>query len=76
MAAAPVVVELFTSQGCSSYPPADDLVAEPARMRQDVLPLSLHVTYWDRLGWKDPFSLPAATERQQRILGTAMLAVH
>jgi hypothetical protein len=60
----PVVVELFTSQGCSSCPPANAYLNELARDRTDVLPLAFHVTYWDRLGWKDPFSLSAATERQ------------
>jgi hypothetical protein len=62
----PVVVELFTSQGCSSCPPANAYLNELARDRRDVLPLGFHVTYWDRLGWKDPFSLTAATERQDR----------
>jgi hypothetical protein len=62
----PVVVELFTSQGCSSCPPANAYLNELARDRRDVLPLAFHVTYWDRLGWKDPFSLQAATERQDR----------
>jgi hypothetical protein len=60
----PVVVELFTSQGCSSCPPANAYLNELARDRADVLPLAFHVTYWDRLGWKDPFSLSAATDRQ------------
>lgn len=60
----PVVVELFTSQGCSSCPPANAYLNEMVRDRRDVLALAFHVTYWDRLGWKDPFSLQAATERQ------------
>ncbi|SFI86091.1 DUF1223 domain-containing protein [Albimonas pacifica] len=57
------VVELFTSQGCSSCPPADELLAELAA-RPDVLALSLHVDYWDYLGWKDAFAMPAFTKRQ------------
>jgi hypothetical protein len=61
----PVVVELFTSQGCSSCPPANAFLNEISRARSDVLPLAFHVTYWDRLGWKDPFSLEAATMRQE-----------
>ena len=59
-----VVVELFTSQGCSSCPPANAFLNELARTDTDVLPLAFHVTYWDRLGWKDPFSLREATARQ------------
>lgn len=62
----PVVVELFTSQGCSSCPPADAYLIELSKGRHDVLPLAFHVTYWDQLGWKDPFSLPSATERQNQ----------
>ena len=62
----PVVVELFTSQGCSSCPPANAFLNELSRDRRDILPLAFHVTYWDRLGWKDPFSLEAATQRQDR----------
>jgi hypothetical protein len=60
----PVVVELFTSQGCSSCPPANAYLNELSKGRRDVLPLAFHVTYWDRLGWKDPFSMEAATQRQ------------
>jgi hypothetical protein len=60
----PVVVELFTSQGCSSCPPADAYLSELSSNRSDVLPLAFHVTYWNNLGWKDPFSLDAATQRQ------------
>ena len=60
----PVVVELFTSQGCNSCPPANAFLNELSKQRRDVIALAFHVTYWDRLGWKDPFSLEAATQRQ------------
>ncbi len=62
-AAHPAVVELFTSQGCSSCPPANANVAALAG-RPDVLALSFGVTYWDQLGWKDTFARPEFTERQ------------
>ena len=62
--AGPVVVELFTSQGCSSCPPADAFLADLAG-RRDVLALSFHVTYWNGLGWADPYALQAATDRQR-----------
>jgi hypothetical protein len=65
----PVVVELFTSQGCSSCPPADalihDIANDPA-MRGRVIPLAFHVDYWDSLGWRDPFSSAEWTQRQAR----------
>jgi hypothetical protein len=59
----PVVVELFTSEGCSSCPPADALLNTFVE-RRDVLPLAFHVTYWNALGWRDPYSFEAATSRQ------------
>ena len=59
-----VVVELFTSQGCSSCPPADANVLALSD-RPNVLALSFAVTYWDQLGWKDTFARPAFTERQK-----------
>ena len=67
---APLVVELFTSQGCSSCPAADHLLSKIARdggaNGRAVIPLSFHVDYWNDLGWADPFSLPAWTERQRQ----------
>ena len=62
--AQPTVVELFTSQGCSSCPPADALLGEVAR-KPNVVALAYHVDYWDELGWKDRFSMPEATQRQR-----------
>lgn len=59
-----VVLELFTSQGCSSCPPADALLARLAE-RKDVLALSLPITYWDMLGWKDTLASEANTRRQK-----------
>ncbi len=60
----PLVVELFTSEGCSSCPSADALLARYAG-EGDVLLLSEHVDYWDRLGWKDRFASPAFSARQE-----------
>ncbi|SNT74308.1 DUF1223 domain-containing protein [Paracoccus seriniphilus] len=64
IAALPVVVELFTSQGCSSCPPADAMIARLSE-RRDILPLSFHVDYWDYLGWTDSFARPEFTDRQE-----------
>ncbi|TMJ30847.1 MAG: DUF1223 domain-containing protein [Alphaproteobacteria bacterium] len=60
----PWAVELFTSQGCSSCPPADALLGTLAR-RPDIVALSFHVDYWDYIGWKDRFASKATTERQR-----------
>ncbi len=62
-----VVLELFTSQGCSSCPPADQaLQALTAKAGQDIYALSFHVDYWNRLGWQDPFSTKQFTDRQRQ----------
>ena len=62
--ATPVVLELFTSQGCSSCPPADALLGRLTR-RPEVIALAWHVDYWDHLGWRDKFASRTATARQQ-----------
>jgi hypothetical protein len=77
-----VLVELFTSQGCSSCPPADETLAQLAD-REDVLALSLHVDYWNYLGWPDTFAREEHTERQaayrdrlgQKVLFTPQIIV-
>ncbi len=73
----PVVVELFTSQGCSSCPPADELLRRIARdpqLRGKVIPLAFHVDYWNHLGWRDPFSSPQWSQRQVDYVRTMKLA--
>ncbi len=82
-AGAPVVVELYTSQGCSSCPPADALLAELADA-PGVIPLALHVDYWDYIGWKDEFAHPGFTKPQkayakaagERMVYTPQMIVH
>jgi hypothetical protein len=69
----PAVVELYTSQGCSSCPPADALLGELSRM-PNVLALAFHVDYWDSIGWHDKFALPLARERQRRYVETLRLS--
>lgn len=60
----PVVVELYTSQGCSSCPPADEYLRRELAEREDVIALAFHVDYWDYIGWKDIHANPAYTQRQ------------
>lgn len=62
-----VLVELFTSQGCSSCPPADRFLTElAAREDIEIIPLSFHVDYWNYIGWTDPFSSEIWSDRQRR----------
>jgi hypothetical protein len=69
----PAVVELFTSQGCSSCPPADALLGELSQT-PNVVALAFHVDYWDSIGWRDRFAIPTATERQRRYVETLGLS--
>jgi hypothetical protein len=71
-ASRPVVGELFTSEGCSSCPPADAKIAELVQTRPDLLLLTFHVTYWNNLGWRDPFSFDAATQLQRRYVALGL----
>ena len=72
-AVAPTVVELYTSEGCSSCPPADRWLST-LKGRPDVLALAFHVTYWDRLGWPDRFARPEYTQRQYSLAQRAALS--
>ena len=63
------LVELYTSQGCSSCPPAEHLLStqlQSKRLWKDIIPIAFHVDYWDYLGWKDIYSKPSFTQRQRR----------
>lgn len=65
-ATAPAIVELYTSEGCSSCPPADRWLST-LKGRDDVLTLAFHVNYWDQLGWVDRFATPESTARQHQL---------
>lgn len=71
-AESPVVIELYTSQGCSSCPPADALLTDLAD-DPGLLALSFHVDYWDYIGWRDPFGSPRNTRRQRDYVQTLQL---
>ena len=71
----PILVELYTSQGCSSCPPADEFMVELVKS-PDVIALSLHVDYWDYIGWRDTFGSPQYTQRQKayaKAVGSRMI---
>ncbi len=62
------IVELYTSEGCDSCPPADKWFSTLSFQRDGIVPLAFHVDYWDYIGWKDPFGKPAWAERQRGIV--------
>ncbi len=69
-ATVPVVVELYTSEGCDSCPPADRWLSKTITehsLDAAFIPLAFHVDYWDYIGWKDPFAQPAFTQRQSAL---------
>ncbi len=70
----PVVLELFTSEGCSSCPPADELLSRIGALTTGVIPLAYHVDYWDSLGWSDPFSSSQWTMRQVEYIRAMQLS--
>lgn len=67
------VLELYTSQGCSSCPPADALLGELAK-RPDIVALAFHVGYWDSIGWRDRFAIPESVSRQEAYVTTLGLS--
>jgi hypothetical protein len=72
------LIELFTSEGCSSCPPADRWLSEQRKSieRGDFSAIAWHVDYWDQLGWKDPFSIGAASRRQRWLAGKSETQVY
>src|SRR5205814_10525300 len=72
-----VLVELYTSEGCSSCPPADRWLAGIGERysRRQVVPLALHVDYWDYIGWKDPYARREFSQRQRRLSQLQRLAL-
>lgn len=72
-----LVVELYTSEGCSSCPPADKWLSSlksDSRLFKTLLPLAFHVDYWDQLGWPDPYARAAYSERQRELVRQDLLS--